>query len=268
MANRNILGNLSFNGKSLLITGGDTGIGAATAKLAALRGARVFIASLNEKTLKKTTDDIITAGGECHWIVCDVRHQDQLECAVKATVDAYGSLDLVYSNAGVAHAPTYTHEFHENIWHQVLEINVTGTFYFCKAVLKQFMKQGNGGNIVINGSMAGVTGVGHMVAYVSSKHALAGMAKSLAVEYGQHGIRVNFQGPGATETRMLDQAIEDVTEFRKAYPHDKMPSKMMGPLNRNQTPEEQAEVGCFLLSDASSAMTGAIVVVDGGTTAF
>jgi enoyl-[acyl-carrier-protein] reductase (NADH) len=67
---------------------------------------------------------------------------------------------------------------------------------------------------------------------------------------------------------MLDQAIDDVTEFRKAYPNDKMPSKMMGPLNRNQTPEEQAEVACFLLSDASSAMTGAIVVVDCGTTAY
>jgi NAD(P)-dependent dehydrogenase (short-subunit alcohol dehydrogenase family) len=91
------------------------------------------------------------------------------------------------------------------------------------------MKQGKGGNIVINGSMAGVAGVGHMVAYVSSKHALAGMAKSLAVEYGQHGIRVNFQGPGATETNMLDQAIEDVTAFRKAHPNDKMPSKMQGP---------------------------------------
>jgi NAD(P)-dependent dehydrogenase (short-subunit alcohol dehydrogenase family) len=268
MAKHNYLGNLAFNRKSLLITGGDTGIGAATAKLAAQRGARIFIASLNKETLQKTADEINASGGECQWIVCDVRHQDQVEHAVQAAVDAYGSLDLAYSNAGVAHAPTYTHEFDENIWHKVVDINVTGTFYFCKAVMQQFMKQGKGGNLLINGSMAGVTGVGHMIAYVSSKHALAGMTKSLAVEYGQHGIRVNFQGPGATETKMLDQAIEDVTTFRKAYSNDKMPSKMMGPLNRNQTPEEQAEVACFLLSDASSAMTGAIVLVDCGTTAY
>jgi NAD(P)-dependent dehydrogenase (short-subunit alcohol dehydrogenase family) len=268
MAKHNYLGNLAFNGKSLLITGGDTGIGAATAKLAAQRGARIFIASLNKETLQKTADEINASGGECQWIVCDVRHQDQVEKAVQAAVDAYGSLDLAYSNAGVAHAPTYTHEFDENIWHKVVDINVTGTFYFCKSVMQQFMKQGKGGNLVINGSMAGVTGVGHMIAYVSSKHALAGMTKSLAVEYGQHGIRVNFQGPGATETNMLDQAIEDVTTFRKAYSNDKMPSKMMGPLNRNQTPEEQAEVACFLLSDASSGMTGAIVLVDCGTTAY
>jgi NAD(P)-dependent dehydrogenase (short-subunit alcohol dehydrogenase family) len=268
MAMLNSLGNLAFNGKSLLITGGDTGIGAATAKLSAQRGARIFIASLNEETLRQTADEINAAGGECQWIVCDVRHQDQLKHAVQAAVDAYGSLDLAYSNAGVAHTPAYTHEFDDKTWQKVIDTNVNGTYYCCKAVLQQFIKQGKGGNIVINGSMAGVTGVGHMLAYVSSKHALAGMAKSLAVEYGQHGIRVNFQGPGATETKMLNQAIEDVTAFRKAYPNDKMSSKMMGPLNRNQTPEEQAEVACFLLSDASSAMTGAIVVVDCGTTAY
>jgi enoyl-[acyl-carrier-protein] reductase (NADH) len=97
MATGNNLGNLAFNGKSLLITGGDTGIGAATAKLAAQRGARIFIASLNEETLQKTADEINASGGECRWIVCDVRHQDQVERAVQATVDAYGSLDLAYT---------------------------------------------------------------------------------------------------------------------------------------------------------------------------
>lgn len=268
MATNTNLGKLAFNGKSLLITGGDTGIGAATAKLAAQRGARVMIASLNEETLKKTCDEINAAGGECRWIVCDVRHQDQVERAVQATVDAYGSLDLAYNNAGVAHAPTFTHELDDKLWHKVIDTNVTGTFYCCKAELKQFMKQGKGGAIVINGSMAGVAGVGHMTPYVSSKHALAGMAKSLAVEYGGHGIRVNFHGPGATDTNMMVQAIEDVTAFRKAHPNDKMLSKMQGPLNRNQTPEEQAEVACFLLSDASSAMTGAVVIVDCGATAY
>jgi NAD(P)-dependent dehydrogenase (short-subunit alcohol dehydrogenase family) len=134
--------------------------------------------------------------------------------------------------------------------------------------VQQFLKQGKGGNILINGSMAGIAGVGHMTPYVSSKHALAGMAKSLAVEYGPQGIRINFQGPGATDTGMMVQAIKDVTEFRKANPNDKTLSKIQGPLNRNQTPEEQAEVACFLLSDASSAMTGAVVIVDCGATAY
>jgi NAD(P)-dependent dehydrogenase (short-subunit alcohol dehydrogenase family) len=268
MTTKQNLGNLAFNGKSLLITGGDTGMGAATAKLAAQRGARIMIASLNEETLKKTADEINAAGGECQWIVCDIRHQDQVERAVQATVDAYGSLDLAYNNAGVAHGPKITHELDDNLWHNVININVTGTYYCCKAELQQFMKQGKGGNIVINGSMAGIAGVGRMIPYATSKHALAGMTKSLAVEYGGHGIRVNFQGPGATDTGMMVQAIKDVMEFRKEHPNDKMLSKIQGPLNRNQTPEEQAEVACFLLSDASSGMTGAIVIVDCGATAY
>lgn len=268
MTTNNNLGKLAFNGKSLLITGGDTGMGAATAKLAAQRGARVMIASLNEETLRKTSDEINAAGGECRWVVCDIRHQDQVERAVQATVDAYGSLDLAYNNAGIAHGPQVTHELDDALWHKVIDTNITGTYYCCKAELKQFMKQGNGGNIVINGSMAGIAGVAHMIPYVSSKHALAGMAKSLAVEYGEYGIRVNFHGPGATDTGMMDQAIIDVTAFRKAHPGKKAPSKIQGPLNRNQSPEEQAEAACFLLSDASSGMTGAIVIVDCGATSF
>ncbi len=94
------------------------------------------------------------------------------------------------------------------------------------------------------------------------------MTKSLAVEYGEYGIRVNFHGPGATDTAMMVEAIKNVTAFRKEYPEKKAPSKIQGPLLRNQTAEEQAEVACFLLSDASSAMTGAIVIADCGATAY
>ncbi|MBN2611016.1 MAG: SDR family oxidoreductase [Bacteroidales bacterium] len=268
MTNSQNLGKLAFNGKSILITGGDTGIGAATSKLAAQRGARIMIASLNEETMKKTSEEINAAGGECKWIKCDISDMTQVQKAVQATVDAYGSLDLAYNNAGIAHGPVKTHEIDDALWHKVIDINITGTYYCCKAEIQQFLKQGNGGTILINGSMAGITGVGRMIPYVSSKHAVAGMAKSLAVEYGAQNIRVNFQGPGATDTGMMEQAIKDVMEFRKSNPNDKMLSKIQGPLNRNQTPEEQAEVACFLLSDASSGMTGATVIVDCGATAY
>ena len=127
---------------------------------------------------------------------------------------------------------------------------------------------GRGGAIVINGSMAGIAGVGNMTPYVASKHAVAGLAKALAVECGQYGIRVNYQGPGATDTPMMVEAIKAVGEFRKTHPDSKTPSKIQGPLLRNQTAEEQAEVACFLLSDASSAMAGALVIADCGATAY
>lgn len=268
MNDNQVLGKLGFGGKSLLITGGDTGIGAATSKLAAQRGARIMIASLNEETMKNTSGEIIAAGGECQWIKCDIRDKVQVQKAVQATVEAYGTLDLAFNNAGIAHGPTKTHEVDEDLWQRVVDVNITGTFYCCQAEIQQFLKQGNGGNIVVTGSMAGVAGVGRMIPYATSKHANAGMVKSLAVEYGSHNIRVNFLGPGATDTGMMEQAIKDVMEFRKANPDDKMLSKIQGPLNRNQTPEEQAEVACFLLSDASSGMTGATVIVDCGATSY
>ena len=127
---------------------------------------------------------------------------------------------------------------------------------------------GRGGAIVINGSMAGIQGVGNMAPYAASKHAVAGLAKSIAVAYGQFGIRCNFQGPGATETPMYEQAVHDVMAYRAANPTTKVPGKIQGPLGRNQTAEEQAEVACFLLSDAASAMTGALVIADCGATAY
>jgi NAD(P)-dependent dehydrogenase (short-subunit alcohol dehydrogenase family) len=153
MANRNIFGNLSFNGKSLLITGGDTGIGAATAKLAAQRGARVFIASLNEETLKKTLTRLMLQVGNASgsYVMYVIRISWNAQCRPLSMLMVPSTWCTVMRGCP---RPTYTHEFHENIWHQVMEINVTGTFYSCKAVLQQFMKQGKGGNIVINGSMA------------------------------------------------------------------------------------------------------------------
>jgi NAD(P)-dependent dehydrogenase (short-subunit alcohol dehydrogenase family) len=262
------LGKLGFNGKSVLITGGCSGIGAAAARLAAVRGAKVMITSPNADKLAAVAEEITSAGGICKWVVCDIREEEQVKAMVNATVDAFGGLDAAFNNAGIAHGPVLTHEVPQELWDRVLAVNVTGTYYCCREQVKVFLSQKRGGTIVINGSMAGIAGVAHMTPYVASKHALAGIAKSLAVEYGEYGIRVNFQGPGATDTAMMEQAIKDVTAFRKEHPGKKSPSKIQGPLLRNQTAEEQAEVACFLLSDASSAMTGAIVIADCGATAY
>lgn len=264
----NAFGKLGFNGKSVLITGGCSGMGEAAARLAAARGARVMIASPNPEKLAHVSDEITAAGGICKWVACDIRYEEQVKAMVAATVKEFGGLDAAYNNAGIAHGPVRSHEVPLELWNQVLAVNITGTYYCCREQLKVFLAQARGGVIVINGSMAGITGVASMTPYVASKHALAGIAKALAVEYGQYGIRVNFQGPGATDTAMMVQAIKDVNDARKAYPDNKAPSKIQGPLLRNQTAEEQAEVACFLLSDASSAMTGAIVIADCGATAY
>jgi NAD(P)-dependent dehydrogenase (short-subunit alcohol dehydrogenase family) len=257
-----------FKGRSLLITGGSQGIGAATARLAASRGARVMIASPDTGRLAEVTQTIRDAGGTCAWVECDVTRPDEVVAMVRATVEAYGALDLAFNNAGVSHPPIMPHEVTDELWQRTMDINVTGTFLCCREELKVMLAQGRGGAIVINGSMAGIQGVGSMAPYATSKHALAGLAKSIAVAYGQFGIRCNFQGPGATETPMYEQAVRDVMAYQAANPTATVPGKIQGPLGRNQTAEEQAEVACFLLSDASSAMTGALVIADCGATAY
>jgi 2,5-dichloro-2,5-cyclohexadiene-1,4-diol dehydrogenase 1 len=259
---------LLFNGKSLLITGGSQGIGAATARLAASRGARVMIASPDDERLDAVAREIRQDGGECAWVHCDVTRPDEVTAMVQRTVDTYGGLDLAYNNAGISHPPLMPLDVPDDLFRRVFEINVFGVFYCCREQVRVFLKQGRGGNILINGSMAGIVGVGTMAPYAASKHATLGLARSIALAYGQFGIRCNMQGPGATETPMYDQSVRDVMAFRAAHPDHKVPSKIQGPLGRNQTPEEQAEVACFLLSDASSAMTGAAVIADCGATAY
>lgn len=264
----NQLGRLSLANKSVLITGGCSGMGAAAAKLAAARGAKVMIASPNSAKLSAVAKEITDAGGICEWTTCDIRFEAEVKDMVQATVKAFGGLDAAYNNAGIAHGPIPTHEVPQDLWDRMISVNVTGTYYCCREEIKAMLAQRRGGAIVINGSMAGIAGVAHMTPYSTSKHALAGMAKSLAVEYGESGIRVNFHGPGATETPMMTEAIKQVTAFRQKYPDKRAPAKIQGPLLRNQTAEEQAEVACFLLSDASSAMTGSIVIADCGATAY
>lgn len=259
---------LAFEGASLLITGGSQGIGAATAKLAASRGARVMIASLDADKCAAVTEQIRSAGGTCHWLIADVSDSGQVDAMVAKTVETYGSLDLAYNNAGISHTPIMPHDVTDELFQRLMDVNVKGAFVCSRAELKVFLQQGRGGNIVINGSMAGISGVGTMAPYSASKHAVAGLVKSIALAYGQYGIRCNFHGPGATETPMYDESVVNVMAFRKAYPGNNVPSKIKGPLGRNQTPEEQAEVACFLLSRASSAMTGAIVIADCGATAY
>jgi NAD(P)-dependent dehydrogenase (short-subunit alcohol dehydrogenase family) len=257
-----------LDGKVLLITGGSQGIGAATARLAAARGAKVMISAINDEKLDSVAREINSAGGECAWVHADITNLADVQAMVQATVDRFGRLDLAFNNAGVSHAPVMPHEASDELIARTFDINIRGTYLCCREQLKVFVAQGGGGNILINGSMAGIAGVGTMAPYTTSKHALAGLAKSIAVAYGPNGIRCNFQGPGATETPMFDQAVIDVTAYRRANPDQKILSKIQGPLGRNQTAEEQAEVACFLLSDASSAMTGAIVIADCGATAY
>jgi NAD(P)-dependent dehydrogenase (short-subunit alcohol dehydrogenase family) len=259
---------LMFGGWSMLVTGGSQGMGAATARLAASRGANVMIASPDAAGLERVAGEISGAGGICAWTTCDVTKSEEVRAMVGASVQRFGSLDLAFVNAGISHPPVLPEEVDDELLDHLLSMNVKGAFACCREAGKAMLAQGRGGAILVNGSMSGITGVGSMLPYATSKHAAAGMVKALAVAWGPRGIRVNYQGPGATETPMLDQAMSDVATFRDTHPMQTMPAKMQAPLARTLTAEEQADVACFLLSEAASAMTGAIVMADGGLTAY
>lgn len=259
---------LMLRGRSMLITGGSQGMGAATARLAASRGAKVMIASPDGEGLERVAAEITEAGGTCAWTTCDVTSSDEVRTMVATTVERFGALDLAFVNAGISHPPMLPKDVDDDLLERLLAVNVKGAFACCRDAGTQMLAQGRGGAILVNGSMSGITGVGSMLPYATSKHAAVGMVKSLAVAWGPRGIRVNYQGPGATETPMLDRAMDDVARFHGGNPSQAIPSKMQAPLARTLTAEEQAEVACFLLSDAASAMTGAIVIADGGLSAF
>ncbi len=140
----NTLGRLSLANRSVLITGGCSGMGAATARLAAARGAKVMIASPNPDKLATVADEINAASGTCKWVVCDIRFEDLVQAMVKATVDAFGGLDAAYNNAGIAHGPILTHEVPQELWDRVMAINVTGTYYCCREQVKVFLAQKRG----------------------------------------------------------------------------------------------------------------------------
>lgn len=227
-----------------------------------------MIASPDAEKLAAVAEAIRSAAGTCEWVVCDVTDSEQVREMVARTVTVFGCLDAAYNNAGTSHPPEMPHEQDDALFDRVMAINVRGVFACAREEIRQFIAQGSGGTILNNGSMAGIVGVGTMAPYSASKHAVAGLTKSLALAYGHLGIRCNFHGPGATETPMYDDSVVNVMAFRKKHPDLAVPSKIKGPLSRNQTPEEQAEVACFLLSDASSAMTGALVIADCGATAY
>jgi NAD(P)-dependent dehydrogenase (short-subunit alcohol dehydrogenase family) len=244
-------------GKSALITGGAGSIGLATARAFVAEGARVFLLDLNGPALERAVAEL---GSEhAAHAIADTTDSAAVAAAVATTVERFGSLDIVFANAGIFGTVAPVAEYPEDVFEKVLRVNVLGPFLVAKHALRVM---GPGGSLIINSSVVGLTSDRGIAAYATSKHALVGLMRTAAKEMAAAGVRVNTIHPGPVGNE-FQTAIE--VEAVGASPQESAAAfEQMIPLARHAKPEEIADVVVFLASDESSFMTGATVAVDGG----
>lgn len=248
----------SLDGKTALVTGGGSGIGRAASLAYAKDGARVVVADVNVEGGEETVQLIKEAGGEAILVHADVSKPADTEAMVAQAVEAFGSLDCAFNNAGIGGGRErhLTGDYLEDDWDRVMSINLKGVWLCMKAEIPQMLKQGKGA-IVNTASVAGLVGLSGSVAYVAAKHGVTGLTKAAAMEYAKSGIRVNAVCPGYIQTPLVQGIFDRIEgyEERVASRH---------PMDRLGQPDEIAQAVLWLSSDAASFVTGHNMVVDGG----
>jgi NAD(P)-dependent dehydrogenase (short-subunit alcohol dehydrogenase family) len=253
---------MRFKDNVVLVTGGGSGIGLATALAFAREGGRVVIGDLSSDRGKEAVVAGRAEGAELVFVHGDVSKEADAERMVSETISKFGRLDVLFNNAGLL-IEAQVHEMAEADWDRVLAVNLKGAFLVSKHAVRPMIRQG-GGVIVNTGSVDSLVGDADAAAYCASKGGVALLTKSMALAYAKHGIRVNAVCPGWTETRMFRQEADTRRVTLDAYREQ---AGAQHPLGRVGRPEEIAKVVLFLASEDASFMTGALVVADGGFTA-
>ncbi len=199
-----------LTGKVALVTGAGAGIGRATALKFAEEGARVVVADLNVAGGEETAELIRKQGGEAVLTRADVTDAAAVDALIRTAVDTYGRLDCACNNAGIEGAVVPFTDQSEDDYEAVMRVNAKGTFLCLRAEIRQMLQNG-GGAIVNLASIAGLIGFTGLAPYVASKHAVNGLTKNAALEFGKQGIRVNSVCPGGIDTRMLDSLADQAT---------------------------------------------------------
>ncbi len=246
--------------KSIIITGGSTGIGRATAQRCAAEGAAVTVADLNDADGESLVAEISAAGGRAQYVHTDVTVSADVQTMIKRAVDAYGRLDGAFNNAGIEGNFTSIVKMTEAEYDLTVKVDMKGVWLCVKYQIEQLLKQGSPGSIVNTASVAGLVGTRGGSAYCAAKHGVVGLTKCAALEYGRKGIRVNAVCPGVIETPMLERMTSETGIVHQAL-IDQEPIGRLG---------EAREIGAavvWLLSDQSSFVTGIAMPVDGGYTA-
>ena len=248
----------TFENKTVLITGGTSGIGKAAALAFAREGANVVVSGRRVAEGEKVAGEIASAGGRGLFVQTDVAREDEIIALVEKTLGAFGALHIAFNNAGTEGqvGPLTTEQTVEH-YHQVCDINIRGVLLSMKHESPAMLRSG-GGAIVNNSSLAGHLGFPGASVYAASKFAVIGLTKSAALEFAGQGVRVNSVSPGPIQTEMFDRAFgEGETEMKKTI-------VTQTPVGRIGTPEEIASAVLWLSSPGAAFTTGQDIIVDGG----
>ncbi|HEV3310915.1 MAG TPA: SDR family oxidoreductase [Chloroflexota bacterium] len=248
-----------FRGKVAIVTGGTSGIGRAAAVAYAREGAKVVVAGRRAAEGEETVRLLQAQGGEGIFVATDVSKEAQVKQLVERTMQKFGRLDFAFNNAGIEQEPTPFLEQDEETYDRVMDINVKGVWLSMKYEIPAMLKTG-GGSIVNTSSGLGVIAIPGVEIYVASKHAVIGLTKSAALEFGKQGIRVNAILPAVIETEMFQRFAGEKPEFRAQM-------TALHPIGRIGKSEEIADAAIWLSSSKSSFVTGHSLLVDGGFTA-
>jgi len=252
---------MRFEGKVALVTGAGQGIGRATALRFAQEGAGVVIADITEHAARQVSVEIGALGREVLAVRADVTDAADTARMVTAATQRFGRLDIVFANAGVS-AGALVADMAPEVWDHVIAVNLRGVFLTCKSCVPALVASGGGAIVTMSSSMAGWDSSPGGAAYMASKEGVSGLTRSLALQLGGQGIRVNAVCPGIIKTRL--NFTPDVTEDEWEAYYEEFAQRI--PLRRVGMPEDVAAVVAFLASDDARHVSGSLVLVDGGQT--
>jgi len=249
-------------GKAALVTGATSGLGEAIARGYAREGAAVALCGRRAAEGQAVVEAIRADGGRAESIPCDVGDAGQVQALVARTVEAFGRLDLAVNNAGLGAPGGKLADIGDDEFDQLIRINLRGVWLCMKHEIRQFLSQGGGGTIVNMGSVLGHVAIGAQAQYsaahyVAAKHAIEGLTKTAAADYGRDGVRVNTLAPGAVATAISEQLIADEAPLISHW-------RARTALGRLATVDDVVGAAVFLGSDESAYLAGTSLVVDGG----
>ncbi len=249
--------------KVIIITGAGMGLGLAAAKELASKGANLVLVDYNEKSLMDAKSEISKDFPDIKIItvVADVSNEEAVKNYVDQAVQAFGRIDGLYNNAGIEGKQAGITEYDVQIFKKVIDINLMGVYYGLRYVIPVMQKQ-KFGRIVNVASVGGIRGVLNQMPYVASKHAVSGMTKNAALEYGKDGILTNAIAPGAILTPMVEEAFKQVNPSNPKAAETEYAQR--NPTKRLGLPHEVAKLVAFLLSEDNGYVSGQTIAIDGG----